>query len=50
KDVPVVQFTSFISFGWLVGSLARRAITNVTIWNERALDDVVDGERRHLLG
>ncbi|KAF9346944.1 hypothetical protein BGX26_001523 [Mortierella sp. AD094] len=49
--VPIVEIVCFISFGWLVGALARRAINNVAIWNERALDDAItDGERRHLLG
>ncbi|KAG0288615.1 hypothetical protein BGZ96_007598 [Linnemannia gamsii] len=48
--VPVVQITSLVSFGWLVGALARRGINNVALWHERAQDDISVGERRGLLG
>lgn len=48
--VPVVQVTGLVSFGWLVGALARRAINNVAIWHERTYDDISVGERRGLLG
>ncbi|KAG0030841.1 hypothetical protein BGZ81_002125 [Podila clonocystis] len=48
--VPVVQITGLVTFGWLVGALARRAINNVALYHERNYDDISVGERRGLLG
>ncbi|KAF9583483.1 hypothetical protein BGW38_009359 [Lunasporangiospora selenospora] len=50
SEVPAVQMTGLVSFGWLIGSLARRAIQNVSTWHERANDEYTPDERRGLLG
>ncbi|KAF9429345.1 hypothetical protein BGZ76_001433 [Entomortierella beljakovae] len=51
NDVPIVQLASYISFGWLIGSLVSRVINNVNVWNQRDMDDIrVNNERRPLLG
>ncbi|KAF9189929.1 hypothetical protein BGZ51_009141 [Haplosporangium sp. Z 767] len=50
SEVPLVQLTSFVSIGWLVGALIRRALKNINMWHERAQDDIIVDERRGLLG
>ncbi|KAI1321169.1 hypothetical protein EDD11_007735 [Mortierella claussenii] len=53
-EVPVIQLVSLVCFGWLIGSLIRRAINNIALRNWRDQDDLYDhrrsGERNPLLG